>query len=244
MTDTGVVYGTYADANSFQRSFTFTNGIFSDFNLTLVPTGVNNLGVIAGYGYCAATFSGCIPQPDGTITSYPDVLLNDINDLGAAVGSQNGRAILLENGVIQDLGIPGESTATGINDLGQVVGWYRSNGFGSFLHGFVWQSGSYYTLDAPYGSGGQSLNGINNSGIIAADDYVYVGGAWVYLGVPESGWQMQLHGINNLGTMVGHNGFQGVIVAPQVAVPEASTFSATALGFVAIAGLLRRLSWR
>jgi probable HAF family extracellular repeat protein len=221
ITDGLVVYGEYADASNFGHFFTYSNGTYSDFPLNdILPFGVNNAGVIVGVGYCGTTvFSGCIRQTNGAFTTYPGLGINDINDLGTAVGGTGtngtGHAIVFSNGVPQELGIPGDSVATGINNLNQIVGWYRTGGFGSFVHGFIWQNGTYITLDAPYGSGSQGITGINDSGMIAADDYVYMGGQWIYLGY-GSGFQVQIVGINNLGVMVGHTGpgFQGIIVAP------------------------------
>jgi probable HAF family extracellular repeat protein len=119
------------------------------------------------------------------------------------------------NGVAQDLGIPGESGATGINNLNQIVGWYRFGGFGSFRHGFVWQNGTYITLDSPTGySGSYSLNTINNSGVIPSSGYVYIGGQWIELTDPWTNWLVEVWGINDLGIMVGFLGPQGIIVAP------------------------------
>ena len=98
--------------------------------------------------------------------------------------------------------------------MNQIVGWYRTGGLGSFVHGFVWQNGAY-AFDSPFGTtGNRSLNAINDSGVIASDDYVYLGGRWLYLGDTPTGFQIQLQDINNVGIMVGHNGFQGIIVAP------------------------------
>lgn len=53
--------------------------------------------------------------------------------------------------------------ANGVNNAGQVVGWYQDSS--NTPHGFVWQKGVLQTLDYP-GSTGTHFNGINNRGVV------------------------------------------------------------------------------
>lgn len=160
---------------------------------------------------------------------------NDNGLVGGFVTSSTGvrTAVLYVNGTIENLGFSGESGVSGINNLGQVVGWYTTPGF-SGAHGFIWQNGSFVTLDAPYALGYQSLNGINDNGVIVADDYVYINGKFVYLGF--GGWQVQLSGINDDGIMVGHHGFEGVIVSPAT-IHEVSTGPLLLAGILVLYGV-------
>jgi probable HAF family extracellular repeat protein/VCBS repeat-containing protein len=56
--------------------------------------------------------------------------------------------------------------AEGINDLGQVVGYYFDN---SGLHGFLYSGGSYTTINDPLATQGTVATGINNKGEIVGD---------------------------------------------------------------------------
>src|SRR5205807_10496761 len=51
-----------------------------------------------------------------------------------------------------------DTVATGINDLGQIVGHYSN---GSVQHSFLYSAGAYITLDDPL-----RVSGINNSGVL------------------------------------------------------------------------------
>src|SRR5207245_7914924 len=76
---------------------------------------------------------------------------NDINDRGQVVGESNTssgsyRAFLWQNGTMTDLGtLPGGtvSSASGINDLGQIVGVSLNESTTPFVfHAFRWQNGT------------------------------------------------------------------------------------------------------
>jgi probable HAF family extracellular repeat protein len=56
----------------------------------------------------------------------------------------------------------GESIASGINDLGQIVGYYSDSS--GATHGFLYSSGSYTTLNEPFGINGTFAYGINDAG--------------------------------------------------------------------------------
>jgi probable HAF family extracellular repeat protein len=57
------------------------------------------------------------------------------------------------------------TAATGINDLGQIVGYYIDSS--GTEHGFLYSGGTYTTLDDPVGAKGTLVSGINDAGQIA-----------------------------------------------------------------------------
>jgi probable HAF family extracellular repeat protein len=62
-----------------------------------------------------------------------------------------------------DVGDPnGNSVASGINDLGQIVGYYSDSS--GATHGFLYSSGIYTTLNEPFGTSGTFAYGINDAG--------------------------------------------------------------------------------
>ena len=69
------------------------------------------------------------------------------------------------------MALPGTTHALGINDAGEVVGYYDTNSpvqpFPA-VHGFLYSGGTYYTLDDPSASpppgGGTVAYSINNAG--------------------------------------------------------------------------------
>lgn len=81
-----------------------------------------------------------------------------INDRGQVVGQEavarntaDGRAFLWDNGTVTylDLGVPGaHSSGHGINNAGQVVGWYTTTGQ-SGGGGYLWQNGQTTLLPSP-----------------------------------------------------------------------------------------------
>ena len=54
--------------------------------------------------------------------------------------------------------------ATGINDAGQIVGFYEDSS--GAQHGFLYSGGTYTPLNAPSGTKGTQAVGINDSGQI------------------------------------------------------------------------------
>jgi hypothetical protein len=85
-----------------------------------------------------------------------------MNNSGAVVGSamQSGSTIgfLYRNGTFTPVAVPGASstTAAGIDDIGQIVGFYTLAG-DSRTHGFLYDGGNYSTIDAPGASNTQAL---------------------------------------------------------------------------------------
>src|SRR5207302_313960 len=98
-----------------------------------------------------------------------------INAAGQIVGRYGLTGFLYSGGTYTDINPPGGETfqggtaAAGINDSGQIAGWYTTglNAFTGFRqHGYVYSGGSYTTLDDPLASGATQANGINNFGTI------------------------------------------------------------------------------
>jgi uncharacterized membrane protein len=135
---------------------------------------VNNRGQVVGiyqvgedaprwffYDGSATPIAGIPPRPEGSI--------NDLNDAGMMVGQAGGRAIVLQaGGGRRELFSTGSSAALGINNAGQVVGWFEAGGA---RRAFVAERDLVIDLNdqLPAGSGWvlQSASAINDKGQIA-----------------------------------------------------------------------------
>jgi probable HAF family extracellular repeat protein len=145
---------------------------------------------------------------------YDPPTLYDINNKGEIIGETGVKGILLRNGVVTDVIVPGavRTIPQGINDKGDIVGTYTDPDFS--LHGFLYSQGDYTQLDIP-GAGRTDVTGINNRGQIvafAADGgtatepggYIYEKGEWSKIEVindPDA--FLVPDGINNRGVIVG-----------------------------------------
>ena len=78
----------------------------------------------------------------------------------------------------------GDTQALGINDAGQIVGFYEDSSLK--LHGFLKSGSTYTTLDDPSATGNTVANGINASGQIVGD-YINATGYHGFLYDPNSG---------------------------------------------------------
>jgi probable HAF family extracellular repeat protein len=102
------------------------------------------------------------------------------------------------------------TTAEGINDSGQVVGYYQ-DGSGAF-HGFLYSGGAFSSIDAPFSGAYMTVaSDINNNGQIAGAyhtsfsniyGFLLTGGAFLPIAYPGA-VQSGPDGINNAGDMVG-----------------------------------------
>src|SRR5205814_6360853 len=110
--------------------------------------------------------------------------------------------------------IPWPATArlqTGINNAGQVVGWYKDASLR--YHGFLYRGGTYTTLDDPLaGANGTVLAGINNAGqmvgwywdaSVKIHGFLYSGGTYTTLDDPSATGDTLALGINAAGQHVG-----------------------------------------
>src|SRR5579862_8662405 len=75
-------------------------------------------------------------------------------------------AFALSNGIFTTFNVPdanpGTTIAEGVNDAGQIVGYYRNS---TGQHGFLDANGVFSTIDVP-GSTSTTAMGINNTGQI------------------------------------------------------------------------------
>lgn len=151
-------------------------------------TGINNNSQVVGV-YDRANFpvsGGCQTgsfKPVGFLfvnntsqdidnASYSSVSPNSFNDAGNIVGNykipsgrfQTTHAFLLKSDEFTNIDPPGATAAwaTGINNSGQIVGYYSDSSFNT--HGFLLSGGAYTTIDFP-GATGTLLVGINNAGM-------------------------------------------------------------------------------
>jgi probable HAF family extracellular repeat protein len=171
----GQIVGDFVDSGGNYRGFVLTNGSYITLNnpsatvmngqsITLA-TGINNTGQIVG--------------------SYRD---------GTGTGNHG---FLFSNGTYTTLDRPGATGATtplGINDAGQIVGWFQD---GTGNHGFLYSNGNYTTINDPASAPGLTMAwGINNAGEIVGyygDNGTDPSGAHGFLATPTPPSAVPLH---------------------------------------------------
>jgi probable HAF family extracellular repeat protein len=192
----GVITGTYAgtdgDGDYQPHAYTYANGVMTDLGTLGYGTygnAINDLGHVAG----TAEIAGPPNRPTDPFF-YSDGVMQNIGNFGGIfsnawamnnqdqiVGSAGGesidgnlypwRAFLYDHGVMRDLGTmtyDGNSSAYGINELGQVVG-YTDTDSGSKT--YLYSDGQMVLLDTLIDPGAgwtiTNANGINDLGQIA-----------------------------------------------------------------------------
>jgi probable HAF family extracellular repeat protein len=192
----GVVTGTYAGTDSagdYQpHAYTYANGVMTDLGTLGYGTygnAINDLGHVAG----TAEIGGPPNRPTDPFF-YSDGVMQNIGNFGGifsnawamnnqdqVVGSAGGesfdgnlypwRAFLYDHGVMRDLGTmtyDGNSSAYGINELGQVVGYTDTDtGRATYLYADGQMVLLDTLLDPASGWTITDANGINDLGQIA-----------------------------------------------------------------------------
>jgi probable HAF family extracellular repeat protein len=143
-------------------------------NVTLAH-GINSSGEVVGEYTDAAGTHGFVYLASLSVFApfydpgFPTVILNGINENGTLiVGQHRGAgtpAGFIWNGAFfvslqNPLAGNGGTTALGVNDSGQVVGYYLDAS--NQGHGFLYSGGAYTTIDI--GAHGTFVTGINDSG--------------------------------------------------------------------------------
>jgi hypothetical protein len=133
----------------------------------------------------------------------------DINNNGQIVGEYSDATALHgvrdDGGAFTTIDVPGTSdtTTSGINDAGQIVGFYDE-------HGFLLSGGVFTTVDSP-GASLTQLWGINNVGQIVGEtaeqtSFLFSGGVFTPITVPGASGGTAARSINNSGQVVGSYG--------------------------------------
>jgi uncharacterized membrane protein len=201
--------------------------------------GINNSNVIVGSYYDSQYFVHGFIYRAGKFASvnFPGATMTEvlgINDYSDIVGTYqmpgtlNFHGFLRHNGVFTKINDPSAAIGTmayGINNSGTIVGTFDND------QGFVYESGTYRTLNAPQLAGEThqtQLNGISNLGVIVGQ--VFTGGIWrgfwiasnqIHYVEAAGSVDSQANGINGRGDVVGcHDvqvGFATFLAAQSVA---------------------------
>lgn len=193
-------------------------------HISTVDNGINNNGVVVGASFLH-TVSGVTPVSTGFI------------DDGGTITYLNVPGTLTSNGY---------TSASGINDAGDIVGSYMTSYASGQQHGFLDHDGAFTTIDDPNaGWKGTVATGINDAGIIVGYYYDHAGvshgfidinGTFETVNDPVGSNGTQINGINNAGQIVGdyydsHNVEHGFVASINgVATAEDRALTLTSLG--------------
>lgn len=159
--------------------------------------------------------SGEVTSPTFTSIDYPNAqctFLEDVNNGGEIVGRHWGpetafsyRGFLYRGGNFLTVDFPGafSSGARGINELGDIVGFYQAD---AANNGFLYAGGTFTSIHVPDFPFITFAEGINNFGTIVgfAGDlgFVYTGGTFTPLRLPRTFW-LQASDVNDSDAIVG-----------------------------------------
>jgi probable HAF family extracellular repeat protein len=137
--------------------------------------GINNKGQISGYYSVSGSYNPFV-YAHGIFTNLPNppgnvyVITHGINDKGEIAGYNAGEGFVYGygDGTYMPINFPSasETAAEGINNPGQVVGWYFVNNIGIPEHSFLYSHGVYTNIDDPLAVYGTFATGVNNKGQI------------------------------------------------------------------------------
>jgi probable HAF family extracellular repeat protein/VCBS repeat-containing protein len=212
----GQIIGEYVDGNGVRQNFLDTNGNFSLLPVPAWPSvesayvfGINDLGQVVGHYNDWSGLRHAFIESNGNLTE-----LNDPLSLSTAYGGT----------------WPGQYTTfvTGINDAGEVVGYYRNeitHITSGFLHTGTDPSTGYSTIYDKLAYNYSVANGINQSGEIVGTfndssgdlhGFLFNNGTYTTI---DYGTNTTLVGINDLGQIVGDSSLGTFIYSNGVFTP-------------------------
>jgi len=129
----------------------------------------------------------------------------------------------------------GYTVPSGINDAGQIVGWYGSG----VQHGFLYSGGAYTTLDDPLSTIATFATGINDAGQIVGyyedssgvdHSFLYSDGKYTAFDDPMGAAGTFANSINDRGQVVGFyidssGVYHGFLASPVATPPNAATIT-------------------
>lgn len=181
LNELGQVAGSSELADGTSHAFRYSKGVMSDLGTlgygNSVGYGINNHGHVVGASFSsdyssvhAFLYANGGMTDLGTLEGETGSSASAINDAGQIAGFSGRHAFLYANGMMKDIGTLGGwgSRATGINELGQVIG-QSITGAGEF-RGFIFSGGVMTDLGQPPGNFGiTSATGINNAGAVVGN---------------------------------------------------------------------------
>jgi len=218
----GEIVGSYGQNPSVDaHGFLYSNGVFTYFDYPdgldwTIPLGINDSGLIVGHAdpnpvvgflYDGTTFTTLQDGNDNATFS------TGINNAGVVVGGAGTiyttKGFEMKNGQYRIINFPGSYTyasASGINNLGVIVGWTDSLGY-------LYSHGQFRTISFP-GATQTTAWGINDSSIVVGwyfsgpcnCAFAYKNGKYISFSYPGAALT-GAEGINSSGQIVGQYTF-------------------------------------
>ena len=250
--DPGGVYTTFSDGF-------FAQGRAIDGSQNITGYSTDSTQSLQTAGEFTRTPGGTLTQLQNPLdASFLHGIAQGMNSLGAIVGdfyhTVAGNAVdsgyILLGSSFTQLDAPGatRTTARGINNSGEVVGWAN---IGATTEAYVYDGGIYSFVNDPNAVEGTFFESLNNHGLVSGEwkdasgddhpfEYNTHNGKFLEINVPGAG-NADAFGINNLGqaminTDIG-SGPNNFLFTPT---PEPATWAMLLLGAGGLGALLRR----